>query len=292
MPVVPHGLNPQHAALWKTQTWTGGRAQPSWRAEERRLAALPLNEMLALDPANLDDWQRCLVAERLVGERRTAEALRVLASVGNSGDWHPEVSYPDVFDALSEAWRDAGVPDRRVEVLERALAYARARLPESARMCSLDLAEALCAAGRVERALGIFAEQVRTEPLDPWPYWFMGTSLTEAGHASWAAAALRRGLQVLRAVQDPEGLTDQFNDQLRDAEDAESTRDGSPLPGDLERLFAQPLPPAPRRAPRTPTPQVTPPPSANAGRRSPAKVGRNDPCPCGSGKKYKRCCGA
>jgi SEC-C motif-containing protein len=26
-------------------------------------------------------------------------------------------------------------------------------------------------------------------------------------------------------------------------------------------------------------------------RRSVAKVGRNDPCPCGSGKKYKRCCG-
>ena len=22
-----------------------------------------------------------------------------------------------------------------------------------------------------------------------------------------------------------------------------------------------------------------------------AKVGRNEPCPCGSGKKYKRCCG-
>jgi len=26
--------------------------------------------------------------------------------------------------------------------------------------------------------------------------------------------------------------------------------------------------------------------------RSSAKVGRNDPCPCGSGKKYKKCCGA
>lgn len=26
--------------------------------------------------------------------------------------------------------------------------------------------------------------------------------------------------------------------------------------------------------------------------RSTAKVGRNDPCPCGSGKKYKNCCGA
>jgi hypothetical protein len=26
--------------------------------------------------------------------------------------------------------------------------------------------------------------------------------------------------------------------------------------------------------------------------RAPAKVGRNEPCPCGSGKKYKKCCGA
>ena len=27
-------------------------------------------------------------------------------------------------------------------------------------------------------------------------------------------------------------------------------------------------------------------------RRDNQKVGRNDPCPCGSGKKYKKCCGA
>jgi uncharacterized protein YecA (UPF0149 family) len=25
-------------------------------------------------------------------------------------------------------------------------------------------------------------------------------------------------------------------------------------------------------------------------RRSDARVGRNDPCPCGSGKKFKKCC--
>ena len=30
--------------------------------------------------------------------------------------------------------------------------------------------------------------------------------------------------------------------------------------------------------------------SARPVRRAP-KVGRNDPCPCGSGKKYKKCCG-
>ena len=26
--------------------------------------------------------------------------------------------------------------------------------------------------------------------------------------------------------------------------------------------------------------------------RTGPKVGRNDPCPCGSGKKHKKCCGA
>ena len=26
-------------------------------------------------------------------------------------------------------------------------------------------------------------------------------------------------------------------------------------------------------------------------RRDTPKVGRNDPCPCGSGKKFKKCCG-
>jgi uncharacterized protein len=33
-------------------------------------------------------------------------------------------------------------------------------------------------------------------------------------------------------------------------------------------------------------------PKAGSGRAKSAKVGRNDPCPCGSGRKYKRCCSA
>ncbi|WP_343248720.1 SEC-C metal-binding domain-containing protein [Diplocloster hominis] len=31
--------------------------------------------------------------------------------------------------------------------------------------------------------------------------------------------------------------------------------------------------------------------AAQTFRREGPKVGRNDPCPCGSGKKYKKCCG-
>ena len=30
----------------------------------------------------------------------------------------------------------------------------------------------------------------------------------------------------------------------------------------------------------------------NKGKTMNSKIGRNDPCPCGSGKKYKKCCGA
>jgi preprotein translocase subunit SecA len=32
-------------------------------------------------------------------------------------------------------------------------------------------------------------------------------------------------------------------------------------------------------------------PKAGTVRNAKKKPGRNDPCPCGSGKKYKKCCG-
>jgi uncharacterized protein len=38
-------------------------------------------------------------------------------------------------------------------------------------------------------------------------------------------------------------------------------------------------------------PPVTPPPTAPEPERQVRRVGRNDPCPCGSGLKYKKCCG-
>ncbi|TDJ58154.1 MAG: hypothetical protein E2O41_06625 [Nitrospina sp.] len=39
------------------------------------------------------------------------------------------------------------------------------------------------------------------------------------------------------------------------------------------------------------TVHAAPTPSRQPVKRSSAKVGRNAPCPCGSGKKYKKCCG-
>ncbi|MHB1306471.1 MAG: DUF1186 domain-containing protein [Limisphaerales bacterium] len=65
------------------------------------------------------------------------------------------------------------------------------------------------------------------------------------------------------------------SDEGASAWDEEEHPDGGLLPDEL------PTPPAELPAVlRTGVPYVAPP-----------KVGRNDPCPCGSGRKYKKCCG-
>ena len=50
-----------------------------------------------------------------------------------------------------------------------------------------------------------------------------------------------------------------------------------------EKKYLKPLPSEPFRLDRTDSKVIN--------IRSRTKVGRNDPCPCGSGKKYKKCCG-
>jgi len=54
--------------------------------------------------------------------------------------------------------------------------------------------------------------------------------------------------------------------------------DEGPVQGGGEMPEAQQIPERERKKPET-------------YRREQPKVGRNDPCPCGSGKKYKQCCG-
>ncbi|MBN1592921.1 MAG: preprotein translocase subunit SecA [Candidatus Coatesbacteria bacterium] len=51
--------------------------------------------------------------------------------------------------------------------------------------------------------------------------------------------------------------------------------------------------PAPAQRPSAPTPTTNQPAKIRAAKAQKAtgKIGRNDPCPCGSGKKYKKCCG-
>ena len=74
----------------------------------------------------------------------------------------------------------------------------------------------------------------------------------------------------------------------------EPRREGAPprpAPAALRPAAAR----TPVGRPAGPPPGATPPAGGLPGARPgapPARVGRNDPCPCGSGKKYKKCCGA
>jgi preprotein translocase subunit SecA len=63
-------------------------------------------------------------------------------------------------------------------------------------------------------------------------------------------------------------------------EGAEPEPEAVPATGGQRPLVARPARPAPA-SPAVTTPVV----------RGEKKVGRNEPCPCGSGKKYKQCHG-
>jgi len=62
-----------------------------------------------------------------------------------------------------------------------------------------------------------------------------------------------------------------------------ATMDGSQGPAASPQSRTGPAGPTPGRGPGGPP---------RPAMRSEPKVGRNEPCPCGSGKKYKKCCGA
>jgi preprotein translocase subunit SecA len=63
----------------------------------------------------------------------------------------------------------------------------------------------------------------------------------------------------------------------------------------VQQAAPQPGRQAPRQMPKQPPPspmaQAVPSRSGNQPQSGAQKVGRNDPCPCGSGKKYKHCHG-
>jgi hypothetical protein len=54
----------------------------------------------------------------------------------------------------------------------------------------------------------------------------------------------------------------------------------------------RPVPPEFRRSAATAVAErPAPAPARKPFKNAQPKVGRNDPCPCGSGKKHKKCCG-
>jgi hypothetical protein len=188
---------------------------------------------------------------------------------------------PEVFaelmigDSLSDAWlielpmalASRGLVDQAVRVGD-----ALAEVDQDNRaMFANDVAVILAEAGRGQQALARVEQNLRGFPDDLWTQIHAGdVHLALSDHAR-AEQAFRDALMKARARGDASGIAD-ANDRL--------VRLLAEQPGREQEAnaAAQEM----QRASR----------AAYRGSRVAVKIGRNDPCPCGSGRKYKRCCGA
>jgi tetratricopeptide (TPR) repeat protein len=176
-----------------------------------------------------------------------------------------------IQDLEDELW-NAGLEDRqfltaRIAVCEEGLRRFPAEdelMTENRRRA---LAESYFELGETDKAEALYRDWLHADPRWGWGWigWSDGYGFTRTQLQDWPRAE-----QVLR-----EGLA---IDQVRDRHDM------------LERL-ADVCEEQGRKGEATELRKQAKR-SVEAARVTKQKIGRNEPCPCGSGKKFKKCCGA
>jgi len=180
-----------------------------------------------------------------------------------------------VADVLSDEWlielpmalAAGGLVDQAVAVGD---ALAELDQDNSAMFAS-DVAVILAESGRRQQALARVEQNLSRFPDDVWTHIHAGdVHLALTDHAS-AERAFRDAITVARSHGDASGIAD-ANERLGRLLQGQPGREqqASAAQEEMERASR----------------------AAFAGARVAVKIGRNDPCPCGSGRKYKRCCGA
>jgi len=168
-----------------------------------------------------------------------------------------------------------------------------------------DRAVILAEAGRREDTLRQVEKNLVRFPEDAWVRIKAGDVYRALGDTASAEAAYRHALEMTPADQpsfDRDGAVERLIcilDETGRSEEADAliasekaravaweTVGDSSGGEDAELSEALDTPPSPEYAP---SPSAVSP--GTIVRRGP-KVGRNDPCPCGSGQKFKRCCGS
>jgi tetratricopeptide (TPR) repeat protein len=137
-------------------------------------------------------------------------------------------------------------------------------------------------AGMTEKAEELFGSWLDADP--GWGWGWIGWAdcyLPWGGRAAdygRAEKILQRGYRV-PGVRDRDYIAERLQEVCENTDRPDEARQ---FGEQAERLRPKPLRPA-----AGPAPTLAVPPGPTARR---VKVGRNDPCPCGSGKKYKKCC--
>jgi predicted Zn-dependent protease len=148
-----------------------------------------------------------------------------------------------------------------------------------------DLAQSLAEAGLDREAAEQAEANLDRFPDESWVLITSGFALARADPER-AESLFHKALALVRPEDDPSGYEEIYEHYIeflggqegRDADQEAARRHLASWRRSQGRLtFSAEL---------VPGPAVSPPVA-----RAAPKVGRNEPCPCGSGKKYKRCCG-
>jgi tetratricopeptide (TPR) repeat protein len=231
---------------------------------------LPLSVLRGLEEVALRVHRTAGSAEQL---RRDAELALALAE-GLTGKPEQFSQLMD-HDLLSDVWlielpaalASRGLVDEAVRVGD---ALAELDEPNRAPFAS-DVATILAEAGRREEALARVEQNLRRLPDDLWTQIHAGDVHLALSDPVRAEQAFRDALAMARARGDAQGIADaneRLSRLLQDQPGRE--REATAAQDEMQRASR----------------------AAFAGARAAVKIGRNDPCPCGSGRKYKRCCGA
>ncbi len=252
------------------------------------------------------------------GQQRTYKALAwsLLEDVCKSPTASPMLWYEDIFFDVGQEWRMKGEP-YAVEFFKRSLAH-NLHYDKGNNVSSIliELAETYLWINDFDAGLAILAALVLNVPANIWPYNLMALIFDHFGLTKVGEQAIQRGLELLKAKGDPEELHDQLHrclDRMKQSKRHGREADVDPtvltdlraaLSMDFDAGKHRPDPELCRRLvpdldqipvkrppdkPDLPPPNKTPPQRKKKAPPSSQRIGRNDPCWCGSGKKYKHC---
>jgi tetratricopeptide (TPR) repeat protein len=196
----------------------------------------------------LDDWSLAVLAEILFsiedqmrgririlkGQRRRVleRAWNALEQALDSPTTSPLLWYEDIFFDVAQEYRVKG-EQRAIELLKRGLAHnLHCNEGNNADSFLRDLAETHLWLGELDRGLEILTALLRNDPADIWTYNLVAITFDRFGLVDVGMEATRRGLDVLAATDDPEGLHDQLLrslDDLRQSENRGREVDVDPL---------------------------------------------------------------
>ncbi|WP_222871043.1 SEC-C metal-binding domain-containing protein [Paenibacillus methanolicus] len=235
-----------------------------------------LQKLAAYDPSDIS--YETAYYTKLAGARKLEAAIPYLCDVlGADDDWHPErakealvqIGTTSVITMLTERYAAAESEYFRMYASD---VFGRIKLPASEEALLTLLPEEQDLSYATTMADGLC--QLGSSKGFP-----MVQTMVEAGNYERGLMNLTESIYTYCVISNtPHPSLSQWKQELNE-EEARTAKHGAAW----ERMFADAgIPEGFERFQGGIAKPYT----------NPAKVGRNDPCPCGSGKKHKKCCGA